>query len=346
MAADETAVFRHDVLFYDSTSDLVASTSPFLREGLELREEVVLACSDATRRAFSESLEADERIRISYLPQGFCSRVPSAIGMMQSLMRERLEAGSGRVRLVAETAVGEEDRNWKEWARVEAACNQALSDFPLWKVCAYDSRASSEEVLADAELTHPQVRRGDVSEANPFYIEPKIFLDLTTRDHVDPVEETEPLLRITGLVDLALARREIRTRLWATDAGPSTIEDFVLAVNEVVSNALRHGSRPVSLRVWATAHRLVATVTDRGGGFRDPFAVYNSPAPHRIMEEGMGLWFVRQLCEELTADHRPEGFTVRLAVRRRATTGPSGDPVSTPAPSHRGSGRWRWNPRS
>jgi serine/threonine-protein kinase RsbW len=86
--------------------------------------------------------------------------------------------------------------------------------------------------------------------------------------------------------------------------------DFVLAVNELVTNAVQHGGGSGDVRLWRTATAVWCEVTDRGPGFaagRDGYRLPPAQAPG-----GRGLWLVHRLCDEVTIATGPVGTTVRV----------------------------------
>jgi anti-sigma regulatory factor (Ser/Thr protein kinase) len=118
-----------------------------------------------------------------------------------------------------------------------------------------------------------------------------------------------------------VARQAVREvgptpRLTATD-----VEGLVVAVCEVVTNAICHGRPPVQLRLWSDFERIVVTVTDHGAGPTDPFAgLLRAAAPP---PGGLGLWLTHQLCNLVTLDKRKEGFTIRLIAGKPTATQPA-----------------------
>src|SRR5262245_37897940 len=88
--------------------------------------------------------------------------------------------------------------------------------------------------------------------------------------------------------------------------------DFVLAVNELVTNAIQHGGGNGDVRLWRTADALWCEVSDRGPGLppdrRD--GKYRRPPAHA--SGGRGLWLVHRLCDEVTISTGGRGTTVRV----------------------------------
>ncbi|KAB8190014.1 ATP-binding protein [Nonomuraea phyllanthi] len=80
-----------------------------------------------------------------------------------------------------------------------------------------------------------------------------------------------------------------------------TIGDFVIAVNEVATNAVTHGADQAVLRTWLVNGDLVVEVHDDG--------VWK-PGPMPGAVGGMGLWVARLLSSELTLDAGDAGSTV------------------------------------
>ena len=100
--------------------------------------------------------------------------------------------------------------------------------------------------------------------------------------------------RLGSLGELAAARAALRTRLSgvgrpAEGDDPSS-EQLVLAFDELASNALRHGERPVVATVVAGSGGWLLDVSDRAPGSMPAPTVDRDPA-----QGGMGLQLVARL---------------------------------------------------
>ena len=122
----------------------------------------------------------------------------------------------------------------------------------------------------------------------------------------------DPLIE-TGfrLAELPQMRSLIETTALAAGLAPSRAEEAVLAVNEVATNALLHGSPPAALRVWVDDEELTYEISDRGPGIEDELVGHVQPSATQI--GGRGLWIARQLCDDVEITNR-KGCTGTLRV--------------------------------
>lgn len=107
--------------------------------------------------------------------------------------------------------------------------------------------------------------------------------------------------------------RELRALVadWAARAGLAAqrAEDFVLAVNEIATNAVQHGSPAAVLELSAVGRDSVqAEIRDTGPGM---------PAARPVGDlGGWGLGVARQVCDEVTVTTGGAGTSVVLRMNR------------------------------
>jgi len=126
-------------------------------------------------------------------------------------------------------------------------------------------------------------------------------------------EAAEPAWVRHGLEDLGALRRAVYDLALTTKVPAETVDGFVVAVSEVASNALRHGSAPFSATAWAAVHTLLCAVTDSGDGIEGEPAP-EPPEADSPPDYGMGLWAVHELCDSVTYTRTDDAFTVQLRV--------------------------------
>lgn len=109
---------------------------------------------------------------------------------------------------------------------------------------------------------------------------------------------------LPGLRDAVAAR--------ARDAGMAeeALGDLVLAVNEVATNAVTHGTAEARLCAWSADGLFLVEVHD--GGHWIPAAPPGRTPPDAFATSGMGLWVSSLLSEIIHVDCGPQGTTVTM----------------------------------
>ncbi len=88
----------------------------------------------------------------------------------------------------------------------------------------------------------------------------------------------------------------------------------MVAVNELLTNAVRHGGGVGRVRLWAENDAVVCEVSDSGGGLP---AVRPAPVtrPAADTPGGWGLWLAEELTDTFELITGGEGTTVRVSSR-------------------------------
>jgi anti-sigma regulatory factor (Ser/Thr protein kinase) len=305
--------FRHDALLYGSTDEFTAVAAPFLLEGLAEGDAAVIAVGPVLTERLCAAVGDDARVMVLERHALYRSRTPTAITAFRALAAEYAAPGR-RVRVVGETDFGTTSAERSEWQRYEAVINRAFAAAPLWGLCAFDTGRLPAPLLEAARRTHPQLRTPAGRRPNPDYVDPAAYLGtLPVPD--EPLERTTPALAADAVTDFIGLRHAVQQRLAAVAGPRDLVEDFLLAVDEMASNAVRHGRPPVGLRLWTAPGALVCTISDRGCGWEDPFAGYGPAHGEDLSRGGMGLWLARQLCDQVAIRREPASVSVRLTTR-------------------------------
>jgi anti-sigma regulatory factor (Ser/Thr protein kinase) len=305
--------YVHEAVFYADDEELLGVVVPFLRDGVAAAEPTVVSLGEEHAELVRAALPTHDASRVVFHPGGdMYARPAAAIRSYRAMLSDFTAAGAHQIRIIGELPPPALRVTWDSWARYEAAINHSYDAFPLWSMCAYDTRATPAAVLADVASTHPSVAApGDRHLPSPDYVEPGRFLRRRTPVAPDPLQLTPPPFEQKdpppGDARAAIAR--LNESVPGGILPREKLADLQIAATEAIANGLTHGRPPVVVRCWAGTDRIVVTVNDRGQGPADPFSGLQAAAhaPHG----GFGLWLTHQLCDHVAMDHR-DGFTLRL----------------------------------
>ncbi|MEV8517531.1 ATP-binding protein [Dactylosporangium sp. NPDC051484] len=128
----------------------------------------------------------------------------------------------------------------------------------------------------------------------------------------EAVQTTALLVEQFGVAQITPIRHAVSRGASAAGLSGSRLEDFVLAVNEIVTNAVRHAGGGGLVRLWVAGGVLVCEVTDHGAGI--PAERLNGQAPPPSYSiSGRGLWLARHLVDEVEVSTGEAGTIVRLS---------------------------------
>ncbi|SEG64113.1 Anti-sigma regulatory factor (Ser/Thr protein kinase) [Nonomuraea solani] len=321
----------HQLLLYETSQDLRAVVVPMLRRGLAAGEAVVLACGQANTELLARELavapsDRPAAGRLTVLNADDGGRPAVAVDLLRRLTRAYSAAEHGRILLVRETdlgaGLGAGPGRYAAAVEFEAAADVALAAEPLTSLCLYHRPNLPASLLTEVEHAHPRLLSATGSDGNPGYRSPATLLRRHATPGLDPLQTTPALYQhppLTSLSEVSRLRRDLQDLIGTLPVPMATRNDFIAAVGEVTVNGLQHGRLPVRVLIWASADRLLATVTDAGRGFDDPLAGYL--APGEDLSGGAGLWLARLLCDRVEAVRAHESFTIRLATSLPASNG-------------------------
>ena len=308
---------RHAVGVTASADDVVARAAPFVAAARGRDEPVALAVAPRPRgrsppcRPPTDCPAAPPR-RSCRCPSrtGRTTRArPSPPGGPESCARS--PAGRGGVTVIVEHDPDLDGLDGGFWTELDAALNVALADVAATVLCLYPQLPLHLEVADGARRNHPLVLVDGALRHNPEHRGAREVL--ADRGGVPAPALLGPPDQRMGFDtwQLVEVRDTVARAAHAAGCDRDRVADLVLAVNEVATNAVEHGSGDAHLALWTGpgSRELLCEVHD-GGRLLDPLPGLR--APHPSDPRGRGLWIARQLCDLLHVWGDHAGTHVRI----------------------------------
>ena len=299
-------------MFYAGDDEFVESSRAFVEEGLDRGEPVLVMVRARTLELLRQAL-GERASEVQLVDMEVTGRNPARIiPAWARFVADHAKSAGGGMRGIGEPIWSERDAAELDECQLhESLINLAFAGANSFRlICPYDTEALPEEVIAEARRSHPVVSRSGELEPCADYC----GIDKAAARFSEPLPEPpgefeELLVDVDGLRE---ARTLVRRR--ASAAGlDARVDDFVLAVNEVLSNSLNHAGQNGMLRVWDEPDGLVCEVRD-GGHIVQPLIGREEPALGQV--GGHGIWLVNLVCDLVQVRSSPDGSTVRMKMSR------------------------------
>ena len=299
--------FRHEALFYAGQDDYLAATVPFVREGLEAGEAVLVAAPAERVELLRGALDGDAG-RVRFEDMARIGRNPARI---IPAWREFHDAHGGRVRGIGEPIwAGRSADELVECQHHESLLNLAFADAGPWRLlCPYDTTALPEDVVEAARRSHPSVTEHGATASCAHFVPPE-RAPSPFQGPLDPAPRDAASLTF-GRADMRRVRLFTGEHAGAAGLDDARRADVVLAVNELAANSVRHARGQGTVRCWRGPGALVYEVADRGR-IDEPLTGRVRPGSEQL--SGRGLWMANHLCDLVQIRSGAHGTLVRLSM--------------------------------
>ncbi len=300
-----TDSFRHEAVFYAGPEAFLDRVAPFVEEGVDRGEPVMVALEAPKLRALQRRLGAAAE-RVEFADMGDIGHNPACI---IPAWRDFVAGRSGPMRGVGEPIWP--GRTPDEL--VECQCHEALLNTAF-----AEHRRLPPPVPLRLRAPRPRGHRGGRALTPVGRRQPRASATAVTPSV--PPQLSEPLPPAPGdpvehriLWDtLGSIRALVAEHALAAGVSELRAGDLVLATHEVATNSVRHGGGEGVLRVWHDRDTVVCEVSD-SGRLDEPLA--GRARPELDADGGWGLWLANQLCDLVQLRTLPSGNVVRLHLR-------------------------------
>jgi anti-sigma regulatory factor (Ser/Thr protein kinase) len=304
-----TGSFVHLAVFYDGVEDLSAAVVPFIREGIDSGEPVLVALVRPHLARVRSALGPDAS-RVAFVDMGEVGANPARI--IPEWRRFLEETGDGPVRGVGEPVwSGRRGVEIEEAVLHEALLNLAFEGGRAWQLmCPYDASALPSDVIDEARRSHPELRRGEVAAAGRV---PNAYVGTEAasaafRQPLAPAPQDADAWDFSG-PDLAGIRSLVERAATSAGVTRDRADDLVLAAHELASNSVLHAGGHGTLCSWSDPEAFVLEIRDTGV-IADPLV--GRDLLDDLAEGGRGVWMANQLCDLVQVRSSAAGTVVRL----------------------------------
>lgn len=289
--------------FYESEDDYLDGVMRFISSALAAGEPVAAAVPPEHARLLRERLNGSAA-KVKLIDMFELGRNPARI--IPAVAEMQAEHENARLHYVGEPIwPGRSDEETREATRHEALVNLAWPGTPITALCPYDASSLSEEVLADAERTHPYVVRDGEVAASGAYAGGAVPVRCDEALAQPPPDASSMLF---GSGDLGRVRALVGEVALGAGLDEDRTGDLLVTASELSTNAVRHGLGSGTVSAWTGPGEVICQVVDRGE-ISDPLAGRRAPVPLAV--GGLGLWIVNQLCDLVEVRTGRSGTTVR-----------------------------------
>ncbi|MFG2090857.1 anti-sigma factor RsbA family regulatory protein [Spirillospora sp. NPDC048824] len=311
------ASFTHRLLPYDGADQFLDGTLPFLLDGLDAGDRVLAVCGTGREMLLRDALgPAGAGVEFSE-PAAWYTHPARTLADCLSAADETARQGR-RLRVLGEPAwSARSPLEIAEWQRIEAVVNVAFRGTGASLMCPYSATLPAG-IVAAARKTHPETVRGRRPLPNPGYLDPWAYCAQCDREPLPRPPAGADTLKFDK-ADLYWLRAYVTEYARQTPLPEEDLQRLLVAVTEVVTNAMRHGEPPIVLRMWTETSggdpALVCEVADQGRwaagtghGLVPPRPAGTAPGSR------FGLWAVRLLCSTVQIRTGDRGSVVRLRI--------------------------------
>jgi DcmR-like sensory protein len=302
--------YRHEAFLWHDRTDFTDSLVPFVTDGLDAGEPVMVAVIEEHGEWLREELGA-RADSVTFVDMAKLGRNPAKIIPAWQKFLDTDAADHAPARGVGEPIwAGRGADELIECQVHEALLNVAVDPMtPFWLVCPYDVGGLEPAVIDEAYRSHPVVieadaYRGSTSYAGRAHLETMLGQEL-------PVLVGEPTTIPFSRRNLGRLRAFLKLEGHVAGLGLQQAADLATVTYGLAANSLDRGAINGTIKVWRQPRSVVCEVVD-DTHLDDPLAGRRAP----LVDGADALWAANQLCDLVQLRTTPTGTTVRVHAYR------------------------------
>jgi hypothetical protein len=302
--------YRHEAFLWHDRADFTDGLAPFIAEGLESGEPVMVA-TVAEHTAWLRDALGPAADQVCFVDMAELGRNPAKIIPAWQKFID-IEASGGRpARGVGEPIWAERQTDELiECQLHEALLNVAVDPMtPFWLVCPYDAERLEQPVIDEAYRSHPVVIEADAYKGSTQYAG-RAHLEAMLGGELPPLTGEPTTIPFTAK-NLDRLQTFLKLEGHVAGLGLKQATDLAAATHGLAAGSLQRGATGGVIRLWRQPRSVVYEVID-DTYVDDPLAGRRAP----LVDSADCLWTANQLCDLVQLRSTRAGTTVRAHAYR------------------------------
>lgn len=299
--------YKHEALFYRGHAEFLSRTVPFVQEGLAMGQPVMVAVIEPRLQSLRDAL-GEDAAAVRFVDMGRLGANPAQIIPAWQRFVDEHALAKQPMRGIGEPIwAGRQPEALLECQFHEALLNLAIDpDTPMWLSCPYDVDALSEDVVAEAQRSHPALMddagyRGSTSYGGLHHVNQIFHTGLA-----EPAQLPDRLVVEPNTV--GNAREMVIRRAEECDLDRTRIQALATVMTEFAMNSIISSDGQCVMRVWQDDRALVCEVAGHSH-CDDPLIGRVEPGDDAAAR---AAWLANELCDLTQIRSTPEGTVVRV----------------------------------
>ena len=305
--------YRHEAFLWQGRADFVRALAPFIRDGIDAGEAVMVAVIPEHADWLRKDLGA-RASQVHFVDMSRLGRNPARIIPAWQRFLEDWSGDGRPARGIGEPIwPGRRPEEILECQLHEALLNLAVDpELPFWLICPYDAEHLDSEVIAEAGRSHPALATAASYHGSQSYRGHAHAQEMFTAE-LPAICGTPTETTVTGQTNLEAAAAYVSLQAASADLWSDRVIDLTNAVRGLSINSLHRGAERVRVRLWNKPEVLICDIID--DTVIDDFLI-GRRAPLTAGQDS--LWSANRTCDLVQARSSTSGTSIRLHLRKQS----------------------------